>query len=34
VFDDSTLIDVLFPKFEIEWGVLRAYLVIKPSLKV
>jgi hypothetical protein len=35
VFDDvSTLVDVLFPKFELDGGVLHTSLVIKPFSKV
>jgi hypothetical protein len=35
VFDDvSTLNDVLFPKFELDQGVLHASLMIKPFPKI
>jgi hypothetical protein len=34
VFDDvSTLVDVLFAKFEVRWGVLHTTLMIKPFSK-
>jgi hypothetical protein len=35
VFDNlSTLVDVLFPKIELEWGILLTSLMIKHFSKV